>query len=118
MHSLRPPAERTPYVYRWVCLVVVFSFLYNPFLFAAATSRGPKLSHSASHRATVASSELQQLAPMGGQDSQLDTNLFFLELPFKSAEVTPRATFVETADEVLPQDAFSANLWFRPPPIS
>ena len=116
MPTLRPSAEKGVQSYHWVCLLLALSFLYNPFLAAAASESGLNVRHTASHRATVGASELQQLAPMGDERSYLLTDLFALEVLLVLPELASEF-FLPSAGELLPpHKMFCSNLWFRPPP--
>ncbi|HKW56801.1 MAG TPA: hypothetical protein VJN42_05525 [Candidatus Acidoferrum sp.] len=100
----------------WVCLVLVLSFLYNPFLSVAASGRGLNVRHCASHRATVGASELQQLAPMGDEKTQLLVNSFVVEVFSVLPEPTSEFLPLPPKQLLAPQKLFCSNLWFRPPP--
>jgi hypothetical protein len=105
-------------VSRWqaiLCLLLALLFLYNPFMTAPSSGLGLNLRHSASHRATVGSSELQQFtaterhAPTIQMDGLIREVLLVKPLVFKR--------FATLDLEVRsPQNVLPANLWFRPPP--
>lgn len=103
--------------WRGLCLLLAFSFLYNPFMAAAASGGGLNVSHAASYRATVAASELQQLAPMDDGNAAFVSSFFFVVdagpvLPEPLSQVLLSSALELSA----PQPIFSSNLWFRPPP--
>jgi hypothetical protein len=113
--------SRRPAVAIWqvaVCFLVAGLFLYNPFLISHHESSNLAVSHPASHRATVGSSELEQfphrdggiMAPLPDLDAaQLAIDLTLLTSPSPQHTVDPEA-------DVSPQTGFSSSLWFRPPP--
>ena len=99
----------------WVCLLLTVLLLYNPFVMAPSSGLGLNVRHSASHRATVGASELQQfraserLAPAFRTEALVDEILFVKPVALER--------FVAPAVEVLTaQDALRTRLWFRPPP--
>jgi hypothetical protein len=101
----------------WLCLFLAALFLYNPFLEAPASAAGLDLRHSASNRATVGASELQQFTVgklrhvVGTQAESPTGTALFLEAP---REQPTAAGFDSPAPPVL----WAANLWFRPPPLA
>jgi len=91
--------------------------LYNPFLFLAQTGSGLCVQHPPSKRATVASAELKPYPPVSERFAPAalpaeragEHCLPFEEaFQFRISVDTDRLTAAE----------LSANLWFRPPPIS
>jgi hypothetical protein len=100
------------------CVLLVGLFLYNPFLAASRASGSLTVCHPASYRATVGSSELEQLAqPDSGVAALLpnvaDEQVLIPHLAVRHS--TPRH-FVELEVVATPRAGFSSSLWFRPPP--
>jgi hypothetical protein len=98
----------------WLCVLLAALFLYNPFLTAPSSALGLHVRHSASHRATVGSSELQQfraserLAPSVPVE-ELVSDIFVMNIVVEG--------FAPPEMEVpSPQNDWPASLWFRPPP--
>jgi hypothetical protein len=100
----------------WVCLLLVFFLLYNPF--AASLSSGSALNvcHPASNRATVGASELQNFSLANARDAlstrdnaTVGTVALFSEATARAFERTPQVTSPQ-------QQFFGSSLWFRPPP--
>ena len=116
MSTERPSARNGVQRCRWVCLLLALSFLYNPFSAVAATAGGLNVRHSASYRATVAASELQQLAPMGEKQIHLVFDLFVVNDVLVLPELHLRAAIFPARELPPPQNHFVSNLWFRPPP--
>ena len=116
MLKARPSTETGIQSYGWVCLLLVLSFLYNPFLSTAAAGEGLRVRHCASHRATVGASELQQLAPMGDEATQLVADFVLAEV-FVAVPELSSGFFPPCPKQLIPpQKVFCSNLWFRPPP--
>ena len=113
-----PHASSAPLVRRtfWVSLVLVLSLLYNPFFAASASCAGISVSHPASYRATVASSELLKFGTTECADhlvvaDQVQACVVILVLP-KTPPSAPANTHV-----AVPVDPLLSNhLWSRPPP--
>jgi hypothetical protein len=109
-------AEALPNWFRAVCFLLVILLVYNPYLIAPLNADGLNVSHRPSYRATLASSELQHFTPAGTQDA------FPVQAgpPWNDlwpAQPTARLTRVRPSQVVyLPQEFWSASLWFRPPP--
>ncbi|HYL61068.1 MAG TPA: hypothetical protein VE077_00480 [Candidatus Methylomirabilis sp.] len=116
MSKERPSTEIGVQRYGWVCLLLALSFLYNPFLMAAASGKGLNVRHSASHRATVGVSELQQLAPMGDERTHLFTHFAVIKVFVALPEVSSGIFLPGAKQPLAPQKLFCSNLWFRPPP--
>ena len=116
MTSERPSTKKSRPRCRWVGLLLTLSFLYNPFMAAAVSAGGLKVRHCASYRATVAATELQQLAPMGNKQAHLFSDLFLVN----AVLLLPHAPVPSRVPSVVgprsPQQQFASNLWFRPPP--
>jgi hypothetical protein len=101
-----------------LCLVLIALFLYNPFLAIYGSSPVTNLQHPASFRGTVASSELRR--------SRLTEALPKIYAPEEAAvETIAPSTLAVVRIGVPPEEfldfqlqAFSENLWFRPPPRS
>lgn len=118
MRKVRSSTETGVQRYGWVCLLLVLSFLYNPFLSRAASGEGLRVRHCASHRATVGASELQQLAPMGDESTQLVTDFVVAEVFVAVPELNSGFLLPCPKQPVAPQRVFCSNLWFRPPPAA
>lgn len=99
-----------------VSLVLAVLFLYNPYQACACSSGGLSVSHRASYRATVGSSELQHFTPAERRAKAVvrDAVVFELLVFLPSATVT----FFPHPDEQVrsARPVFDASLWFRPPP--
>ena len=110
------PACYSQKVRAFACLVLVLSFLFNPYAMARLTSGSLDVAHPASHRATVGSSELEKYSPVDGQDGHgvavvalaPATSFSQIALPFFPV---PRGPELIAAHAL-----FCASLWFRPPP--
>ena len=102
----------------WLCLLLVVTFLFNPFLAASTSAFGTIVNHLPSFRATVASSELLKFTP---QQKIEQATSFESELPswFGLPPVTldGLALFIETRVPSVARYAASGNIWFRPPPV-
>ena len=104
-----------PARYAWLCVLLAALFLYNPFVAAPSSGLGLNVRHSASHRATVGASELQQFraserhAPVVRMEALVGEILLVQAVEFERV-AAPDAE-VRTPLKVLP-----ASLWFRPPP--
>ena len=112
--------SRRPSVIKWqvlLCFLLAGLFLYNPFLNCYQEHGNLAVSHPASHRATVGSSELEQFPQRDGVVAplpDLDDVQVFIDLSPAAPSLTR-----QTADHKLsapPQTGFSSSLWFRPPP--
>jgi hypothetical protein len=100
----------------WVCVFLAVLLLYNPFLMAPGSVGGLNLSHPASYRATVGSSELQQFSPATGTLGVDAADYAVAEVPSVLPAPTAGERFVPHF-RLLPTLQFSfASLWFRPPP--
>lgn len=100
-----------------VCFLLAGLFLYNPFLNGHREHGNLAVSHPASHRATVGSSEMEQFRQRDGVVAPLP-DLDVVQL-FADLSAEPPSATRQTADQeasVPPQTGFSASLWFRPPP--
>jgi len=111
--NCREREEPTRYV--WLCVLLAALFLYNPFVAAPSSGLGLNVRHSASHRATVGASELQQFraserhAPVVRMEALVGEILLVQAVEFE--RVAAPDVEVRTPLNVLP-----ASLWFRPPP--
>jgi hypothetical protein len=104
--------------HQWVCLFLVFSLLYNPFLAAPRTTGGLEVTHPASHRATVGSSELKHFTFATGQSLLAFVDLALVEAPLP-LPVPSGTNSLRVFPELYPPDQLlCASLWFRPPPAS
>ena len=118
MPRVRPSTETGVQRYGGVCLLLVLSFLYNPFLSTTASGEGLRVRHCASHRATVGASELQQLAPMSDESTQLVVDFVVAEVFVAVPELSSGFFLPCPKQPIAPQKVFSSNLWFRPPPAA
>jgi|SRR5215813_2002410 len=102
-----------------VCLLLILTLLYNPFLGAASPSRYPSVSHPPSFRATVASSELLKFRPKESGEIQVVQNDEVILLAASIVTDLGDSACLEIADEPTPVQHLSVgNLWFRPPPVA
>jgi hypothetical protein len=103
----------------WLCLLLVVTFLFNPFLAASTHTLGTIVNHLPSFRATVASSELLKFAPQQkiGQLTSPEC-----ELPSWSGlsplTLDGLALLIETKVPAAARYASFGNIWFRPPPMA
>jgi len=100
-----------------VCLLLVLSFFYNPYLTAQPSGGGLKVRHPLSHRATVGSSELERYSPSANQEIHALIDFAFAEtLAVQTgASFSP---FLSQGRELLrPHQVSRGALWFRPPPV-
>ena len=101
----------------WVCLLLPFLLLCNPFTAMAKSSEAFSLSHPPSYRATIASSELlkfrNQLSREGIEIADLALCDGFVSFP-----LTPLRwdAYVDTKIFMAPDPFLFGSLWFRPPP--
>jgi len=103
----------------FVCLLLVCSFLYNPFLASEHYSAALTVRHPASYRATVASDEFLKFKTGGNHDSLVAPILLLLAFFFPLQAPQGAGNFrphLEVA--LLPDSLLSADLWFRPPPAA
>lgn len=114
LKHLQPRPSRA---FSCVCLLLVFSFLFNPYLTAQVAGSGLSLRHPVSHRATVGSSELEKYSPVGAQDAHglavLLSGTSFMLAPAAASFPMLR----ERSEPFLLHPYFCASLWFRPPPV-
>jgi hypothetical protein len=118
MLSVDPLPEGGAIRHAWICLLLAFLFLYNPYLNAQGSAGGLNVQHPASHRATVGSSELEEYSSPSDQDTHLFVAFFFAKvislLPFTDSQ-----SFLPQGSELpQPRQLFCASLWFRPPPTN
>jgi hypothetical protein len=115
---LRPDAltERLAKRDAWLCLLLAFLFLYNPYLSAPGSADGLVVQHPASHRATVGSSELERYSPTGNQSTHVFVLFFFANFFSFPADAASQSLPIERPELLLPQQILCASLWFRPPP--
>jgi hypothetical protein len=102
----------------WVCLLLAFLLLYNPFLVALGSGAGLNVHHPASHRATVGSSELQQFASAAGQDSVAFADSSVERDPSFLPALTGMKLLLSSPQIFPAQQFLCASLWFRPPPAA
>lgn len=98
------------------CLLLVISFLYNPYVRAQANSGELNLRHPFSNRATVGASELEKYASTASETGHA---LIAVCLPLTFwATMGPsiRLAVPRPNEPGQPQVALRGNLWFRPPP--
>jgi hypothetical protein len=97
-------------------LLLVISFLYNPYVRAQANSGELNLRHPFSNRATVGASELEKYASTASETGHAVIAVCFLLAIW--AAVGPSVRFVVPGanEQIQPQATLSGNVWFRPPP--
>jgi len=103
---------------RWqVCLSVLLILLviYNPFSALNGWSGSVSYDELARNRATIGSSELQHFSPVTSPGVHGDVAIALLsaELLRCAQESEPGA---DQREEILPEPAKLAGVWFRPPP--
>jgi hypothetical protein len=111
--GLRHPKGGAP---AWVCLLLAFLFLYNPFLVLRSSSTFPNVQHPPSYRGTVASSELQSsrlTQPLPSVEVSEDAVLESFDAALTGAPPVPKAREKKPPQQ---QPLFFTSLWFRPPP--
>jgi hypothetical protein len=102
----------------WVCVLLAFLFLYNPFLVPLGSGTGLNVLHPASHRATVGSSELDKYSSPKSQSVHVFVSLFFAKA-FSFLPDRVIHSFLPQVSELLPpQLKLRASLWVRPPPAA
>jgi hypothetical protein len=107
--------RQKPAHYVWLSALLTALFLYNPFVVAPSSGLGLNLRHSASHRATVGASELQQFRATERRAPVLRTVSVIREIVF--VETVVFARFAAPDMEVrTPLNILPSSLWFRPPP--
>lgn len=98
-----------------LCLLLAILFLYNPFLATTSSSNSLNIRHTASYRATVASSELQQFSPTDKRATLVLAAALFTRFEFCLNSSAEPPTVVAVHRSVVSQFLY-ANLYFRPPP--
>ena len=118
LKKLRPEAlpERDVKRHAWVCLLLAFLFLYNPYLIAQGSGDELSLRHPASHRATVGSSELEKYSSPSSHGTHLVVLLFFAKVISLLPNITSQSFLVQSSEHFPSQQFLCASLWFRPPP--
>jgi len=107
-----------PYMRGLVCVLLAVILLSNPFLNLFRSPGDATVRHPVSHRATVASSELQHFSPVSGPACpELSAAAAIVERVAKQISWRLQTT---SSDQVLRNAVpeLSASLWFRPPPLS
>ena len=102
--------------YRWVCLILATLLLYNPFFAVPHSGNGLEIGHRASHRATVAASELQHFTPMDGWGALPATDAGTPAVVLPQPEPLAQFFFTLPVVPYFSQEFFGSGLWFRPPP--
>ena len=110
------PAWSSQKMHALACLVLVFSFLFNPYAMARITSGGLDVAHPASHRATVGSSELEKYSPLDRQDGHGVAVLALAQATSFSQIALPFFSVPPGPELIAAHPLFCASLWFRPPP--
>ena len=104
----------------WLCLLLVITFLYNPFLAASSSFRGQSVSHLPSFRATAASSELLKFKPKEKFEvlnaPECDVAKLF-GFAVVQAAPAPISRNKESGGRIPPPIFLDESLWFRPPPV-
>jgi hypothetical protein len=108
--------ERGANRHAWVCILLAFLFLYNPYLCAPSSAGGLNVEHPASHRATVGSSELERYSPTGNESVNVFVAIFFANFLSFPAQVSSHSFPIQRSELQLPQQVLCESLWFRPPP--
>jgi hypothetical protein len=115
----RQDVERQRAACRWVCLLLAFFFLYNPFLALPHAPGKISVSHPPSYRATIAHSELSQFLSTkqipSAAKAVYTVVAFIVLLAAPQSIRAPRVTVAVLWDE---QPLLCGNVWFRPPPIA
>jgi hypothetical protein len=100
----------------WVCVLLVFFLLNNPFAAFRSPISDLNVCHPASNRATVGASELQHFSFAGGQD-RLSIHDNATVATFAFSPDLSALSFQCLAQVLSPQQQFfGSSLWFRPPP--
>ena len=102
-----------------MCLLLIVSLLYNPFLMSMAPSADlVAISHGASHRATVGSSELQHYPIVNAQEF-LSCALFLAVLFLVAVVLSegPSLILVSPNRVISPRFLGGPILAIRPPPV-
>jgi len=99
----------------WLCLLLAALFLYNPFATAPSSSLGLNVQESASHRATVGASELQQFTATERHAPAIQIISPVSALLLAHAPALERFTPPDLAAP-RPQTDWPASMRFRPPP--
>jgi len=107
--------RQKPARYVWLCALLTALFLYNPFVVAPSSGLGLNLRHSASHRATVGASELQQFRATERHAPAIRAVGVIREIVLVQAVVFERFATPD-AEVRTPLNTLPASLWFRPPP--
>jgi hypothetical protein len=98
------------------CLLLALLFLYNPFLVVTPSSGNLSISHVASYRATVASSELQHFSPTDARKT-FEVSLGLLFCRFEVVVDSAVGPTLEVAtNHLYDSQLLCADSWFRPPP--
>jgi hypothetical protein len=101
------------------CVLLAGLFLYNPFLAANPSFGSASVCHPPSYRATVGSSELEQLRlPTAGVVPLLLPNVYAVQVFIRqmAAGKAESRCYIEQVVVANPRTGFSSSLWFRPPP--
>jgi len=104
--------------HQWVCVFLVFSLIYNPFVSAPRRTRGLEVGHPMSHRATVGASELQHFTTVTSQELTGFADLALAETSLVLPTLSEVNTLPVSRAPHSPQQFLCASLWFRPPPAS
>jgi hypothetical protein len=104
-----------PAPYVWLCALLSALFLYNPFVVAPSSGLGLNLRHSASHRASVGASELQQFRATERHAPAIRVVGVIREIVFVQPVVFERFATPDVEGRT-PLNILPVSLWFRPPP--
>jgi hypothetical protein len=110
--------ERGANRHAWVCMLLAFLFLYNPYLSVPGSVGGLNVEHPASHRATVGFSELERYSPTGNDRAHVFVAIFFATFFSFPTPAASDSFPIERLELQLPQQVWCASLWFRPPPAA
>jgi hypothetical protein len=116
MPSLNQFRQANPALRAFVCLLLVISFLYNPYVRAHVSSGELNVQHPFSNRATVGASELEKYAPVVSETAHvviaLGLPVAFLAIATSDYQVQSIALQRPTHAQV----AWAGSVWSRPPP--
>jgi hypothetical protein len=99
----------------WVCVLLAFLILYNPFTANMRSGDASAVRGLARHRATVGASELQHFTASPDQTQQTDVVLHENREEFATfiPEYQPQSF---ERDAEVPQPDSISRVWSRPPP--
>ncbi len=100
----------------WVCVLLAFLLLYNPFVLLFHSHSESSVHSLARNRATIGSSELQHYSPVSSASilAALLLQVVGILVAIQKTEVFPEIAAVHS-DSIL-GDQYNPSLYFRPPP--